>query len=87
MTRVVDDKGTYCVVLVHEDDRLYIKNVLEWAAEHYLDNLKAKGEDYTRFDKIRKEVISKYIKQLEDSNEQQPDAWALSEVQPQRRKR
>lgn len=89
MTRVMDDKGTHCVVLIHEDDILYMKDVLEWASEHYLDNLKARGGDYTRFDQIRKEIISKYIKQLEDDNEQQrtfPDAWTLSEVQPQRGK-
>ena len=90
MTRVVDDKGTHCVVLIHEDDILYMKDVLEWASEHYLDDLKTKGEDYTRFDRIRKDIISKYVKQLEeDDNEQRtfPDAWTLPKVQPQRRKR
>jgi hypothetical protein len=43
MTRVMDDKGTHCVVLIHEDDILYMKDVLEWASEHYLNNLKTKG--------------------------------------------
>lgn len=90
MTRVMDDKGIHCVVLIHEDDILYMKNVLEWASEHYLDNLKTKEEDYTRFDQRRKGIISKYVKQLEeDDNEQRtfPDAWTLSKAQPQRRKR
>ena len=65
-TTVIDDRGKHYVILVHEEDRLYMKEVLEWAADHYLDNLKMKGGDYTRFDTIKKEIISKYSKQLEE---------------------
>ena len=72
MTAVYDDKGRHFILYIPDDDVLYIKDVLEWAQDHYLENLMAKGEDYTRFKEIRAEIIGRVVKQLEGINDDSP---------------